>query len=174
MVVGTPDYMSPEQAGSGAPVDHRTDIYSLGIVAYEMLCGYTPFGTDPEASAFSIAMHQMKDPPRPLIEFVPGLPAGVNNAILKALAKNPADRFNSCSEFVAALSGAAMPVTSMPAAAPHHAVATLPPRNDSPAATQQLPGAGFPAQTAGPTVQAAQPAHPPTTGWHHRAWFSRV
>ncbi len=151
MIVGTPDYMSPEQAGSGPPVDHRTDIYSLGVVAYEMLCGYTPFGTDPNASAFSIVMKHMQEPPRPPLEAVPGLPAAANNAILKALAKNPAERFASCSQFVAALAGQAY--SAQPAAAQQ--AARQPVAQGGAYATQHMPAAGV-----GATVQGAVPQGP--------------
>ncbi len=57
MIVGTPEYMSPEQAGSGEPVDFRTDIYSLGIVAYQMLCGRVPFTASEGVSRMSILMN---------------------------------------------------------------------------------------------------------------------
>jgi serine/threonine protein kinase len=105
MIVGTPEYMSPEQAGSGAPVDARTDQYSLGVIAYEMLCGAPPFRAQSETGMLSVLMAHVRDAPRPPLEQVPGLGANTNNALLQALAKNPADRFSSCSEFVRALEG---------------------------------------------------------------------
>ncbi len=104
MVIGTPEYMSPEQGGSGTPIDHRTDIYSLGIIAYEIFCGHPPFRSDVGKGALSVLMAHLSEPPRPPIQILPDIPSAVNSAILKALEKNPADRFDSCTKFVAALS----------------------------------------------------------------------
>ncbi|MDQ3815089.1 MAG: protein kinase [Armatimonadota bacterium] len=106
MIVGTPEYMSAEQAGNGDTVDYRTDIYSLGIVAYEMLSGHPPFEAGEGVSRMSILMAHIHTPPKPPIEHVPDLPLAANNAILKALAKHPAQRFDSCADFMKALSGA--------------------------------------------------------------------
>ena len=106
MIVGTPEYMSPEQAGSGAPVGARTDQYSLGIIAYEMLCGAPPFRAHSESGIISVLMAHVRDTPRPLIELVPDLPRATDSAILRALAKNPDQRFASCGEFTGALEGA--------------------------------------------------------------------
>ncbi len=103
MLVGTPEYMSPEQAGSGAEVDRYGDQYSLGIIAYEMLCGKTPFSVADGLTTLNILMAQVSTPPRPPVEMVSGLPKGANDALLRALAKNPAERFRSCSAFVEAL-----------------------------------------------------------------------
>ncbi len=103
MIVGTPEYMSPEQAGSGAEVGRFTDIYSLGIIVYEMLCGKPPFCMKSGAGPISVVMAQISETPQPPREYVPGLPLHVNNAILKALAKNPANRFDSCTSFINAI-----------------------------------------------------------------------
>ena len=105
MIVGTPEYMSPEQGGSGAKVDQRTDVYSLGVMAYEMVCGQPPFSAGPDGSVITVIMSHIRDLPRPPLQQVPGLPVPVNNAILMALAKDPADRFQSCTDFVNALAG---------------------------------------------------------------------
>jgi len=106
MIVGTPEYMSPEQGGSGARVDHRTDVYSLGVIAYEMLCGHPPFASGMDGSAISVIMSHIRDLPRPPIEQLPKIPLVVNDAILRALAKDPESRFKSCGDFVIALTGA--------------------------------------------------------------------
>ena len=111
MIVGTPEYMSPEQGGSGETVDHRSDQYSLGVIAYEMLCGRPPFAVGPNGTAMTVIMSHIRDVPRAPLEQVPALPLAVNNAILKALAKNPKDRFDSCTAFVDALGGSvAVPI----------------------------------------------------------------
>ena len=98
--VGTPEYMSPEQIGATLTLDARSDIYSLGCVAYEMLSGRPPFTGRSYVEVF--AKHR-NDPVRPLTEIRPDLPAGANTAILKSLAKDRADRFASAGEFAAAL-----------------------------------------------------------------------
>lgn len=108
MIVGTPEYMSPEQSGSGAAVDQRTDVYSLGIVAYEMLCGHPPFTAGDGVSRISVLMKQMNEPPMPLEHCRDDVPVGICNAIIKALAKNPDERYASCGAFLEAL--AAVPL----------------------------------------------------------------
>jgi eukaryotic-like serine/threonine-protein kinase len=100
IVVGTPEYMSPEQGSPGGKIDQRSDIYSLGCVLYEMLAGEPPF-TGPNAQAV-IARH-MCDEPRSLRVVRPTVPEHVEEAIRIALAKVPADRYASAGEFVAAL-----------------------------------------------------------------------
>lgn len=106
MIVGTPEYMSPEQSGSGAPVDHRTDVYSLGVVAYEMLCGQPPFVAGDGVSRMSVLMKQINEVPDSLDKCRPDLPPVAAKAIAKALAKNPDERFSSCTAFVEALAAA--------------------------------------------------------------------
>ncbi len=103
MIVGTPEYMSPEQSGSGAPVDRRTDIYSLGIVAYEMLCGQPPFVAGDGVSRMSVLMKQINETPPPLDQCRPDLPPVAAQAVAKTLNKNPDERFASCAEFLEAL-----------------------------------------------------------------------
>ncbi|MDH3497905.1 MAG: protein kinase [Gemmatimonadota bacterium] len=99
MVMGTPFYMSPEQAGSG-DADHRSDVYSLACVLYEMLAGQPPF-TGPTIE--SIARQHLTTAPRPITELRSTVPEHVSLALTKALAKTPADRFSQASQFVHAL-----------------------------------------------------------------------
>lgn len=97
--VGTPEYMAPEQVVSKT-VDHRADIYSLGIVFYEMVTGRRPFVADtPMAVLFK---HASEPLPRPK-NFVPNLPDAVEYILVKALAKKAQDRYQNMSEFAAAL-----------------------------------------------------------------------
>jgi serine/threonine-protein kinase len=103
IVVGTPLYMSPEQAAGERVIDGRSDIYSLGCVVYEMLAGGPPF-TGPSAQALQ-ARHAL-DPVPPLRTIRPGLPAAVDRAVGKALAKAPADRFQSATTFSESLTDA--------------------------------------------------------------------
>jgi hypothetical protein len=107
--MGTPEYMSPEQV-MGSPVDVRTDIYSLGIVFYEMVTGRTPFKAD---TPMAIAIKLVNDPlPRPR-QYVPGLPPQAEQVIFKALAKQADDRYLDMGAFAAALEGLS---ASVPAA----------------------------------------------------------
>lgn len=103
MIVGTPEYMSPEQSGSGDPVTHLTDVYSLGVVAYEMLCGVPPFVAGEGVSRLSILMKHLGEAPASPLRSIPGFGPAATEALLTALAKKPEERFVTCGEFVAAL-----------------------------------------------------------------------
>ena len=113
MSVGTPTYMSPEQAAGEADLDGRSDLYALACVLYEMVAGQPPF-TGPTAEAL-IRQHMVVDAP-PVTNFRPAAPAAVTVALQRALAKAPADRFNSVAQFSEALrlgEGAPATVTSV-------------------------------------------------------------
>jgi len=98
--VGTPAYMSPEQAGGAAELDGRSDVYSLGCVVYEMLAGNAPF-TGPTAQA--IIAQCFTEPPPPLRGTRKDLPDWVEPVVMKALAKDAADRYATASQFAQAL-----------------------------------------------------------------------
>jgi len=100
-IIGSPGYMSPEQ-WRGAEIDGRADQYSLGIVAFEMLTGKRPFET-PQVQDL-LRMHLSAEMP-PLSHFRTGLPEGVDDALRRALAKDPAQRFSTVGAFVDALAG---------------------------------------------------------------------
>jgi tetratricopeptide (TPR) repeat protein len=104
LALGTPAYMSPEQAAGGEAVDHRSDLYSLGCVLYEMLAGAPPFPV-PTPQAV-VASHLHDTPPR-LSTLRSGLPAMLEGTVDRALAKAPADRFDTATAFVEALDRAA-------------------------------------------------------------------
>ncbi|MGA2381904.1 MAG: serine/threonine-protein kinase [Gemmatimonadales bacterium] len=112
LAIGTPAYMSPEQAAGRHDVDGRSDLYSLGCVLYEMLGGDPPF----YASTPQAVLAKKLSEPLPRISVVrEAVPAGIEAALNKALARTPADRFATAAQLGAALGGAASP-TAMPAA----------------------------------------------------------
>jgi DNA-binding NarL/FixJ family response regulator/tRNA A-37 threonylcarbamoyl transferase component Bud32 len=102
MVIGTPAYLSPEQA-QGHTLDHRTDIYSLGIVLYEMLTGHLPFDAD-EIPA--LLLQQVRQPPPPPRLMKPDLPVELERVILRLLEKNPVRRYPNGEAVAAALEAA--------------------------------------------------------------------
>lgn len=112
MVIGTPAYLSPEQA-QGQPLDARTDVYSLGIVLYEMATGRLPFTSDDIAA---LLLQQVKQPPPPITSFVPSFPRSLEAVILKSLEKLPARRYQTAAQFAEALE-ASVPSGNAPAAA---------------------------------------------------------
>ena len=98
-VVGTAQYLSPEQA-RGEEVDARSDLYSAGCLLFELLCGRPPFvGESPVAVAYQ---HVREEPPRPS-EFAPDVPAELDQVVMRALAKDPAQRYQTAQEFLADL-----------------------------------------------------------------------
>jgi serine/threonine protein kinase/tetratricopeptide (TPR) repeat protein len=126
--VGTPAYMSPEQAAGAAELDGRSDVYSLGCVVYEMLSGRTPF-TGPTAQA--IIAQCFTEPPPPLRGSRGDLPDWLEPVVMKSLAKDAGDRFATAAQFSQALKqpGASTPpgmTTTSAAAATAKSIAVLP------------------------------------------------
>src|ERR671919_283440 len=97
-IMGTPAYISPEQAQAG-PVDQRSDIYSLGIILYEMVTGSVPFTAE---TPLAVLFKHISDPLPPPSLVKPDIRPAVEKVILKALSKDPRDRFSTAAEFVAA------------------------------------------------------------------------
>jgi serine/threonine protein kinase len=101
-ILGTPVYMSPEQ-GSGQKIDHKTDIYALGVILYEMATGRPPFEAD---TPVAIIFKHVHDPLPPPSSLNPDIPEEFERVILKSLAKQPQDRYATAREMVDALSRA--------------------------------------------------------------------
>ncbi|GIW51116.1 MAG: hypothetical protein KatS3mg081_0471 [Gemmatimonadales bacterium] len=112
-ILGTAEYMSPEQA-SGEPVDGRSDIYSLGVVAFYMLSGRLPFEGDSPAQL--LAQHLTREPPR-LTEVSPGIPVHLAQLVDRCLRKSPAERFQSAEELAQHLAAAMEKASGVPAPA---------------------------------------------------------
>ena len=95
-IMGTAQYLSPEQA-RGAPVTAASDLYSAGVVLYEMLTGKVPFTGD---SAIEIAMKHVNELPKPPSKLRPEIPPELDQVVLRSLAKDPADRYQTADEFI--------------------------------------------------------------------------
>ena len=132
--IGTPAYMSPEQGSGGTEIDGRSDLYSLGCVLYEMLTGHPPFtGT----TAQEILVRHATDPVPSIRAARTTIPDGVEQAVIKALAKVPADRFATAQGFAEALADVALTssrraLLTRTAAPAERSIAVLPFTNMSP------------------------------------------
>jgi eukaryotic-like serine/threonine-protein kinase len=147
-IIGTAQYLSPEQARGGV-IDHRSDLYSVGVVLYELLTGTVPFTGD---TPVEIAMKHLSQVPEPPSAKRPDLPRALDQVVLRALAKDPDERYGSAEEMDAELARVAegLPVT----------------QETAEAATAVLSGAGVTdtAQTAiarAPVAQRTYPTRPP-------------
>ena len=160
-IIGTIEYMSPE-AIQGQEVDARADIYSLGILLYEMLTGRIPFEADTE---FSMMMAQIQQAPPPPRTFAPHIPIALEHAIMRSLAKKPEARFQTAAEFRAALEAsvgggaATIPIGATPAM-PATRLAEVPQNAQSQQVTIPImsPISTVPHQANVPTAQASVPS----------------
>ena len=158
VAVGTPAYMSPEQAIGERELDGRSDIYSLGVVGYQMLAGTTPFRA---ANTPAMLVKHLSETPRPLDAVRSDLPAGLVHAIMRALAKKPEHRWSDAEEFRSAILGLrASGAYAEPAAAPPP---EQPPREETrqpaePAAFYQSPFTG-PAHAPPRPSRSQEPAY---------------
>src|SRR5881394_1887936 len=143
-IVGTAQYLSPEQA-RGAPVDPRSDLYSLGVVVYEMLTGKVPFTGD---TPVEIAMKHLSQVPKPPSEWREEVPHDLDAVVMRALAKDPEQRYGSAEEMDADLARVARGVSVA--------------RETEDAMTQVLAGAGISsAQTMVTRPRGVAPPAPP-------------
>ena len=176
-VMGTPEYMSPEQAQGLPNVGPPTDIYALGVVIYEMLTGHMPFKADTPMAMLVARLQHAPIPPR---DFRNDLPLPVEDVIMRALARKPESRYQSAGELVAALKQAAgfgtgamhsaAPPVSPPAGTPLPYVRTVPPSPPAgttaprPPESPVSPVYGLPSQQASPpsgvpTIHATSPVY---------------
>jgi serine/threonine protein kinase len=109
LIIGTPQYMSPEQCSQAQDIDHRTDIYSLGVILFEMLSGHVPFSGE---SPTAIMMKHLQEPPPSILDERDDLPEAVNLVISRAMAKLPSSRFQTPGLFAEALEAAASATSS--------------------------------------------------------------
>ncbi|MGE5729895.1 MAG: protein kinase domain-containing protein, partial [Gemmatimonas sp.] len=105
VALGTPSYMSPEQATADPAIDHRADIYAVGIVAYELLAGRLPFSGTPQ----QVLASHVTEMPDPVQKHRPGISPALSNAVMRCLAKLPADRWQTAAELLAVLEPLATP-----------------------------------------------------------------
>ncbi|QJR37819.1 serine/threonine-protein kinase [Gemmatimonas groenlandica] len=113
-VLGTPDYMSPEQIGAAHVVDHRADLYAFGCVAYELLTGAPPFA---RSSLRATLAAQLAEAPVPIRQQRPELPQPIADMVMRCLAKNPAERPASAAWIIRAIEGASGTEVTAPAPA---------------------------------------------------------
>jgi serine/threonine protein kinase/tetratricopeptide (TPR) repeat protein len=170
-VMGTPDYMSPEQAQGLATIGPPTDIYALGVVLYELLTGQMPFQAD---TPMGMLIARLQYTPRPPRDYRSDLPMPVEDVIMRALARKPAARYATAAELIAALKSAAglsassfalpqrpvSPPMGVPASPPYGSQQPVSPAFGLPPTQSISPAMGIPTQPSGPPPISAPQALP--------------
>ncbi len=126
LVIGTPQYMSPEQCSQDAEIDARSDIYSLGVIIYEMLVGHVPFSGE---SATIVMMKHLQDPVPSVLEERPDVPPTVGRVVARAMAKVPDNRYQNVADLIEDLTIASGMIVPVPVT---HTAAISGPPADSP------------------------------------------
>jgi serine/threonine-protein kinase len=129
LVIGTPQYMSPEQCSQDSEIDSRSDIYSLGVILYEMLVGHVPFTAD---SPTMVMMKHLQEPVPSVLEERPDLPASIGRVIARAMAKLPANRYQTVAELIEDLTIASSTAQFAPVPAAQPPVTASAPVSDEP------------------------------------------
>jgi serine/threonine-protein kinase len=171
-IMGTAQYLSPEQA-QGHAVNARSDLYSIGVILYELLTGSVPFDAE---SAVTVALKQVSERPMALRSRNPSVPPELERIVLRALEKDPADRFADADEFIAALQAASSRIpTQAVIAAAEAAAASLPPSMPS-APPPRGPGDTGVLLPVEPyqrePVTVAPLAAPPPRRWRRWPWLA--
>ncbi|MBI4768926.1 MAG: protein kinase [Chloroflexi bacterium] len=149
-IIGTPAYMSPEQI-TGQPLDGRSDVYSLGVVLFEMLAGKQPFTGD---TPISVLVKRISEDAPPLRTAVPEIPPAVEAVVLRALTRDPAERFPSAGGLAAAFDAAVRGLTTV---APTPRLSTLASGPDPLRVTGPAPPTRFPAGAPPPSPTGGAP-----------------
>jgi serine/threonine protein kinase len=152
-MVGTPAYMAPEQV-AGKPVDYRTDVYSLGLILYEVFTGTPAFHAE---NAVAVALKQMRESPRPPHEIESTIPVGIERAILRCLEKEPTRRFQSVAELQKSLKSPGGAETPSASSAPPALLS-----GGQPARAAQVPSHPLYGASA---LSAAQPKRTSPVAW---------
>ena len=151
MAIGTPAYMSPEQSAGERDVDGRSDLYSLGVVGYQMLCGVPPFTA---GSTPALLVKHLSERPVPIGERRPDTPPDLAEAVMRLLAKDPADRYATASDLEAVLEGRGHEVAPPRNATARPVLAPMPLAADR---GSVYPGWGGEAQPVAPRSPAPAP-----------------
>jgi len=167
VAVGTPAYMSPEQALGERELDGRSDIYSLGVVGYQMLAGRTPFRA---ANTPAMLVKHLSESPHPVESLRPDVPPALAHAVMRALAKKPEDRWSDAAEFRTAILDA-RPSAPVDAATTNH----RPARESESVRNEQrepppaaAPPAFYQSPFTGPANAPPRPSRPPEAAGHEQ------